>query len=68
MECLMDDRLNVIMFHDCLHGFLAGNGRGTATIEAKLSQRLVFIEQQPALYGNIDLREAYDARIRSDVF
>ena len=60
----MDDRLNIIEFHDCLHGFLAGKGTGTATIEAKLSQQLAYIEQQP-LYGvYIDLRKAYDAMDR----
>ena len=64
IECIMDDRLNVIEFHDCLHGFLAGKGTGTATIEAKLSQQLAFIEQQP-LYGvYIDLQKAYDAMDR----
>jgi hypothetical protein len=64
VECLMDDRLNIIEFHDCLHGFLAGKGTGTATIEAKLSQQLAFIEQSP-LYGiYIDLRKAYDAMDR----
>jgi len=64
IECIMDDRLNIIEFHDCLHGFLAGKGTGTATIEAKLSQQLAYIEQQP-LYGvYIDLRKAYDAMDR----
>ena len=38
----MDARLNVIEFHDCLHGFLAGKGVGTATIESKLLQQRAY--------------------------
>ena len=40
MEVLMDKRLQNIKFHDCLHGFLAGLGTGTATAEVKLTQQL----------------------------
>ena len=38
IEVLMDQRLEVIDFHDCLHGFLKGRGTGTAAMEAKLAQ------------------------------
>ena len=38
VEVLMDKRLQVIDFHDCLHGFLAGRGTGTATVKSKLNQ------------------------------
>ena len=41
VEVIMDKRLEVIQFHDCLHVFLTG--RGTATVEAKLAQQLVFL-------------------------
>jgi len=37
IEVLMDQRLQVIEIHDCLHGFLKGRGPGTATTKAKLS-------------------------------
>ncbi len=40
MEILMDRRLDSIEFHDCLRGFLANRGTGTATTEAKLAQQL----------------------------
>ena len=64
IEKIMDKRLQIVQFHDCLHGFLSGRGTGTATIEAKLAQQLAYIEQE-ALYGIfIDLRKAYDAMDR----
>jgi exonuclease III len=64
IEILMDKRLQVIEFHDCLHGFLTGRGTGTATTEVKLAQQLAYLEQQP-LYGIfIDLKKAYDAMDR----
>ena len=64
VEILMDRRLQVVEFHDCLHGFLKGRGMGTATMEAKLAQQLAF-RRQKALYGVfIDLQKAYDAMDR----
>ena len=50
VEILMDKRFSVIEFHDCLHGFLAGRGTGTAIMEVKLAQQLAYLEQEP-LYG-----------------
>eukprot|EP00957_Ditylum_brightwellii_P158889 12093728-Ditylum_brightwellii.AAC.1 len=47
IEKVMDGRLEVVKFHDCLHGFCTGRGTGTAIIEAKLAQQLAYIEQQP---------------------
>jgi len=44
IEILMDRRLQVIDFHNCLHGFLKGRGTGTVTVEAKLAQQLAFLE------------------------
>ena len=60
----MDERLQAIELHDCLHGFQAGRGTGTATIEAKLVQQHAYIMQEP-LYGVfLDLRKAYDSMDR----
>ena len=68
IEVLIDQRLSVIEFHDCLHGFLAGRGTGTAISEVKLTQQLAYMDQVP-LYGIfIDLRKAYDAMDRERVF
>ena len=37
----MNNRLqDSIALHDTLHGFIQGKGMGTATMEAKLSQKL----------------------------
>ena len=64
IEVLMDQRLEAIEFHDCLHGFLKGRGTGTAGLEAKLAQQFAYIEQA-ALYSTfIDLKKAYDAMDR----
>eukprot|EP00978_Attheya_sp_CCMP212_P016906 scaffold44614_cov73-Attheya_sp.AAC.3 len=55
--------LNVsINFHDTLvHGFQAGRGTGTATIEAKLCQQMATMQQVPLFQIYLDLRKAYDA-------
>jgi hypothetical protein len=45
VEVLMDKRFLAIEFHDCLHGFLAGRGTGTATMEVKLAQQFAYQEQ-----------------------
>ena len=61
IEVLMDQRLEAIEFHDCLHGFLKGRGTGTAGLEAKLAQQLAYLEQEALFETFIDLRKAYDA-------
>ena len=33
LEVVMDNRLKILDYHDCLHGFLAGQGTGTGTTE-----------------------------------
>ncbi|KAL7538217.1 hypothetical protein ACHAWF_006025 [Thalassiosira exigua] len=64
LEAIMDRRLNVIEFHDCLHGYLTKRGTGTATMEAKLAIQLARLEQHP-LYGIfVDLKKAFDAIYR----
>eukprot|EP00957_Ditylum_brightwellii_P133838 10205282-Ditylum_brightwellii.AAC.1 len=57
----MDRRLEVVKFHDCLHGFRTGRGTGTAIIEAKLAQQLAYIKQQPWYVVFLDLQKAYDS-------
>ena len=64
IEVIMDKRLKVIDFHDCLHGFLTGRGTGTATLEVKLAQQLAYLEQGPLFGIFIDLKKAYDAMDR----
>ena len=64
LEVIMDKRLQVIEFHDCLHGFLTGRGTGTATLHVKLAQQLAYIEQEPLFRVFIDLKKAYDAMDR----
>ena len=64
IEILMDKRLQVVEFHDYMHGFLKGRGTGTATVEAKLAQQLAFREQEALFETFIDLRKAYDAMDR----
>jgi hypothetical protein len=59
---IINARLKVtINFHDTLHGFRAGRGTGTATIEAKLCQQMATIQQVPLFQIYLDLRKAYDA-------
>ena len=64
VEVLMDKRFLAIEFHDCLHGFLAGRGTGTATMEVKLAQQLAYREQEAWYQIFLDLRKAYDAMDR----
>ena len=45
LEVLIDKRFNMIDFHDSSHGFLKGQGTGTAMMEAKIAQQLVHLEQ-----------------------
>ena len=64
LDIIMDNRLHVVEFHNCLHGSIKGKGCGTAGIEAKLVQQLAFIEQHPLYVIFIDLKKAYDAMDR----
>ena len=50
-----------ISYHDALHGFLAGRGTGTTSIEYKLIQQPTSM-REAVLYGFfMDLQKAYDA-------
>ena len=48
----------VLQFHDVLHGFFAGRGKGTAIMELKISQELAIVDQDPILLALTDLTNA----------
>ena len=54
-----------ITFHDVLHGFRAGRGTGTATLEAKLLQQLAAMREEVLYVIFLDLTKAYEALDRS---
>ena len=54
-----------IPYHDTLHGFRAGRGTGTATLEAKLLQQLAATREEFLYMIFLDLTKAYDALDRS---
>ena len=54
-----------ITYHDALHGFRAGCGTGTATLEAKLLQKLAALREEVLYMIFLDLTKAYDALGRS---
>ena len=62
MSRLLNRRLRAaIIFHDVLHGFQAGCGTGTATLEAKLLQHLTATRKAVLFKVFLDLQKAYDA-------
>ena len=54
-----------ITYHDFLHGFRAGRGTGTATLEAKLLQKIAAMRGEVLYVIFLDLTKAYDALERS---
>ena len=54
-----------ITYHNFLHGFWAGRGTGTATLEAKLLQQLVALREELLYMIFLDLHRVYDALDRS---
>ena len=54
-----------ITYHDALHGFRAGCGTGTATLEAKLLQKLAALREEVLYVIFLDLTKVYDALDRS---
>ena len=54
-----------ITYHDKLHGFRAGRGTGTATLEAKLLQQLAGMREEVLYVIFLDLTKVYDALDRS---
>ena len=47
-------------YHDFFHGFRAGCGTGTATVEAKLLQQLVTMTEEFLCMIFLDLQKVYD--------
>lgn len=67
-EAIIDTRVKqVVKLHDCIHGFTAHRGTGTAIIEAKLQQELASIRSQPLFQVFLDLKKAYDTLDRPRV-
>ena len=59
MESIIDTRLRAsIQFHNVLHGFHAGGGMGTGTMELKIAQELDRINQYPLFLVLLNLRKA----------
>ena len=54
-----------IIYHDALHGFRAGRGTGTATLEANLLQKLAAMREEVLYVIFLDLTKAYNALDRS---
>ena len=54
-----------ITYHDFLHGFRAGRGTDTATLEAKLLQQLAALREEVLYVIFLDMHKAYDALDRS---
>ena len=50
-----------ITIHNILHGFRAGRGMGTASLEAKMLQQLVAMRQEVLYAIFLDLHKVYDA-------
>jgi hypothetical protein len=61
LEKVMDLRLEAIVMHNSLHGWLALQGTGNGIIEAKLAQQLAHLEQTPFFGIFIDLQKPFDA-------
>ena len=54
-----------ITYHDSLHGFRAGRGTGTATLEVKLLQQFSALREAVLHTIFLDLHKAYNALDRS---
>ena len=66
MAAILNRRFTAsITYHDFLHGFRAGRGTGTATLEAKLLQQLAALREEVLYMIFLDLHKAYDALERS---
>ena len=51
--------LSSIQFHDALHGFSAGRGTWTATLEENMLQQLIAMREMALNYISLELRKAY---------
>ncbi len=61
MKKIMEAQLSVINLQDCLYGRLPRQDTGTAIMEVKLNQQLMWVEQEPLYQIYLDLKKAYDA-------
>ena len=50
-----------ITFHDFLHGFWAGHGTGTDTLDTKLLQQLAALREEDLFLIFLDLHKVYGA-------
>jgi hypothetical protein len=64
IERVIDHQLDSIELHDSLHGCRNKHGTGTAIIEAKLAQQLLYLELKPFYSIFLDLRKAFNAMNR----
>ena len=48
-----------ITYHNFLHGFRAGRGTGTATLEDKILQQLAALREEVLYVTFLDLHKAY---------
>ena len=60
-ERVIDHWLDAIELHDSHHGCRNNHGTGTAIIEAKLAQQLLYLELKPFYSVFLDLWKAFDA-------
>ena len=68
MAAILHRRLTTATtYYDALHGFRAGRGTGTATLEAKLFQQLADMREEVLYVIFLDLTKAYDALDRSRI-
>ena len=66
VAAILNRRLTAsITFYEFLHGFRAGRGKGTATLEANLLQQLAALREEVLYVIFLDLHKAYDALDRS---
>ena len=66
MAAILNRRFTAsIAYHDFLHGFRAGHGTGTATLEAKLLHQLAALREEVLYVIFLDLHKAYGALDRS---
>ena len=66
MAAILHLRLTVsITYHNFLHGFWAGRGTGTATLEAKLLQQLAAMREEVLYVIFLGLQKVYNALDRS---
>ena len=64
IEVIIDTKMQRLKYYDCLHGFLAGHGTGTRTLQVKLAQLLAYLEQVTLYDIFVNLRKAYDVMDR----